>query len=183
MGVGWQREELEAGGVAFEERWRLFDDTLRACRVLWSEAPASFGSESVAFEDVRCLPHPVQPGGVPLWMGMAATDRHLPRMAELGAGWLPMTAEPAALARDLGRIRGALEKAGRDPATFGLRVSVPGVVGDDGRVDLERTIATLPALAEAGATQVGFALGRFVRRPEDLRPFLERLGKLAQTGR
>ena len=29
VGVGWQREELEAGGVPFEERWRRLDDTLR----------------------------------------------------------------------------------------------------------------------------------------------------------
>ena len=94
-----------------------------------------------------------------------------------------MSAVPAALVGDVQRIRQALEAAGRDTASFGVRVSVPGVADDAGRIDLDRTLASLPALAEAGATHLAFALGRFVREPEGLRPFLERLGKLAQTGR
>jgi probable F420-dependent oxidoreductase len=183
VGVGWQREELEAGGVPFEERWRRLDDTLRACRTLWRDAPASFRSETVSFDDVVCLPRPARDGGIPVWLGLAASETNLPRIVELGDGWMPMTAEPEALARDVGRIRSALAAAGRDPARFGVRVSVPGVTDDTGRVDLERTLTTLPALAEAGATHAAFALGRFVREPESLRPFLERLGKLTQTGR
>lgn len=183
VGVGWQREEFEASGVPFEARWRRLDDTLRACRTLWRDAPATFRSETVSFEDVVCLPRPTQPGGIPLWLGLAASEAHLPRMLEFGAGWMPMTADPDALARDVGRIRRVLEDAGREPASFGVRVGVPGVADDSGRVDLERTLATLPAFAEAGATHAAFALGRFVREPGGLRPFLERLGKLAQTGR
>jgi probable F420-dependent oxidoreductase len=183
VGVGWQREELEAGGVSFDSRWRRLDDTLRACRVLWRDAPACFRSDSVSFDDIVCLPRPAQPGGIPLWLGLASSEAHLARMVEFGAGWLPMTTEPGALGSDVQRIRRALEDAGRDSAAFGVRVGVAGVAGDDGRIDLERTLATLPALAEAGATHAGFALGRFVREPDGLRPFLERLGKLAQTGR
>ena len=34
VGLGWQREEFEAAGVAFEGRAARMDDTLRACRVL-----------------------------------------------------------------------------------------------------------------------------------------------------
>jgi probable F420-dependent oxidoreductase len=174
VGVGWQREEFDAGGVPFEGRWRRLDDTLRACQALWHDAPASFRSDTVSFDDIVCLPRPAQRGGIPLWLGLAASESHLTRMVEFGAGWMPMTAE---------RIRQALQAAGRDPASFGVRVSVPGVADGAGRLDLDRTLATLPALAEAGATHLGFALGRFVREPERLRPFLERLGKLAQTGR
>ena len=183
VGVGWQREEIEAGGVPFDGRWRRMDDTLRACRVLWSGAPASFRSDTVSFDDIVCLPRPAQPEGIPLWLGLAASETHLTRIVEFGTGWMPMTADPGALGRDVGRIRRALADAGRDAASFGVRVSVPGVADDAGSVDLERTLATLPALAEAGATHAGFPLARFVREPDGLRPFLERLGKLAQTGR
>lgn len=183
VGVGWQREELEAGGVAFERRWARLDDTLRACRLLWRDAPASFRSETVSFEDLVCLPRPLQRGGVPLWLGVAASESNRARMAELADGWMPLGADPTELRGEVGRIRQALEAAGRDPAGFGVRVSVPGAVDAAGRLDLERTIAGLPALAEAGVTHAAFALGRFAREPEGLRPLLERLGKLAQTGR
>ena len=47
VGTGWQREEIEGAGVPFEGRGARMDDTLRACRALWSEAPASFKSATV----------------------------------------------------------------------------------------------------------------------------------------
>ena len=63
VGTGWQQEEYAAEGLDFEKRWQLFDDGLRACRVLWRDAPAAFESPSVSFRDVWCLPRPLQPGG------------------------------------------------------------------------------------------------------------------------
>ena len=68
VGVGWQREEYEALGVPFAGRWQRLDDTLGACRALWQDAPASFSSPTVAFDDIWCAPRPVQ-ARVPVWFG------------------------------------------------------------------------------------------------------------------
>lgn len=175
VGVGWQREEFAAAGVAFEERWRILDDTLRACRVLWSEAPACFRSETVSFEDVRCLPHPVQPGGIPIWFGAALSEKNLVRIAELGAGWLPMTSDLEELRAGHAALRDAFANAGRDPAEARVRANAPLVRNAEGRVDLDATLDALPALAAVGVDVAGFALARFARSRAAIEPFFARL--------
>ena len=63
-----------------------------------------------------------------------------------------------------------------------MRGTVAPVRGTDKRPDLERSLAaTLPALREAGASVASFALAAFAYRPEEVRPFLERLGKLERS--
>jgi probable F420-dependent oxidoreductase len=176
VGAGWQEEEYAASGVPFAERWRRLDDTLRACRALWSYAPADFDSKTVAFEQLWSVPQPVGGRGIPLWFGIAATDRGVERMVELGAGWMPMESGPDALRSGLARIRAALAAAGRDPRDFGVRAHLP-VVLDGGRPALEPTLAGLASLAEAGATMASVALGAFVGRAEKVRPFLEALAR------
>ena len=44
VGVGWQREEYEAAGLAFEGRGRLLDHTLEVCRALWTQRVADYDS-------------------------------------------------------------------------------------------------------------------------------------------
>jgi len=176
VGVGWQEEEYEASAVPFRERWHRLDDTLRACRTLWRDAPASIASATVTFDGIYSMPQPVQSGGVPLWFGIAATDRGAQRMAEFGAGWMPMEAGPESLREGIRRIHLALSSAGRDPATFGVRAHLP-VVRKEGRSDLAATLAGLPALADAGATVASIALGAFAGSVDEVRPFLESVGR------
>jgi hypothetical protein len=60
-----------------------------------------------------------------------------------------------------------------------VRGTIAPVRGSDKRPDLERSLeAALPSLRDAGATHASLALAAFVRRAEDIRPFLEQLGKL-----
>jgi probable F420-dependent oxidoreductase len=179
VGVGWQEEEYEAVGVPFAERWRRLEDGLRACRALWRDAPASFHSASVSFDELWCLPRPVQPGGPPLWFGIGLGPRNLARIAELGDGWLPMDSRPGAIRSGLALLREAFARAGRDFSRFGVRAHAPIVLGADKRPDLERSLEALPALAEAGANAACFALGAFAATRADVRPFLERLSRAA----
>ena len=119
----------------------------------------------------------MQPGGIPLWFGVALGPRNLARIAELGDGWMPMDSSPDAIRAGVARLRDAFARAGRDFAGFGVRAHAPIVLGADKRPDLERSLAGLPALAEAGATAASFALGAFAATRADVRPFLERLAK------
>jgi probable F420-dependent oxidoreductase len=178
VGTGWQPEEFEAAGVAFRGRAARMDDTLRACRVLWRDAPASFAAPTVRFDALWCEPRPVQ-ARIPIWYGTALGDANVARIVEIGDGWAPLAEDLAGVAAGVSRLRAAYTAAGRDPASLGVRWTAPVVADPRGRPDLERTLAGLPALAEAGVTVAAFALARFARGPEEIRPFLERLGKAA----
>jgi probable F420-dependent oxidoreductase len=180
VGIGWQAEEFAGAGVPFEGRAARLDDTLRACRALWSAAPASFDSATARFEELWSLPHPVQAGGIPIWFGVALGPRNVRRIAELGVGWMPIGAGPAEVADGVRILREALRAAGRDPAELRVRAPAPAVRGADGAIDLEATLDRLEELRHAGATHAGFALDRFVRDASEIQPFLERLGTWAQ---
>ncbi|MFI5216389.1 MAG: TIGR03619 family F420-dependent LLM class oxidoreductase [Candidatus Limnocylindria bacterium] len=175
VGLGWQREEFAGAGVPFEGRAARLDDQLRACRALWSGEKVSFHSVTVSFDDLICLPRPVQAGGPPLWFGVAANERNAERIAELGAGWLPMESDPEAIARGVEVLRRAFEKAGRDPAGPSVRANAPVATDAAGRPDLAATLKALPRLRDAGVTVAGFALARFVRSRDELQGFFERL--------
>jgi probable F420-dependent oxidoreductase len=177
VGTGWQSEEYEAVGVPFHGRGRRLDDALRACRALGSQAPASFASETVNFSEAWSLPQPLQPGGIPLWFGLALTEANLARFVEFDAGWMPMTSDLDELAAGVETLRTARDKAGLDPAALRVRANAPVVSDDGGRADLEATLAELGALERVGVTQAAFALPRFVSRAEDIQRFLETLGK------
>ncbi len=178
VGTGWQREEYDAAGLPFTGRFDRMLDGLRACRVLWRDAPASFASATVSFENVWCRPRPVQPGGVPFWFGTALRGpRAISAIAELGAGWMPIVADPGELWRGIETLREAFRAGGRDPASLGVRATPPVVRGADGRPDLEATLAVLPEWHARGVTVASFALAAFASRARDVRPFLEALAR------
>jgi probable F420-dependent oxidoreductase len=89
VGVGWQREEYDAAGLDFDRRGRLLDDTIAACRELWSRLPASYSSPTVTFDDVFCSPQPLQPR-LPVWFSGTFNARTRRRVLELGDGWIPI---------------------------------------------------------------------------------------------
>jgi len=89
VGVGWQREEYDAAGLDFAARGQLLDDTIAACRELWSQLPASYSASTVSFDDVFCSPLPVQ-ARLPVWFSGTFTARTRRRVLELGDGWIPI---------------------------------------------------------------------------------------------
>ena len=178
VGSGWQREEFWAAGLPYESRVKRLDDTVRACRALWTEKPpVSFASETVTFTDLWCEPRPVQEGGVPVWFGGGANAATARRIAELGAGWLPLGVMPnEELAAGIALLRDAYTAAGRDPSTVGVRAGLVVRTDDSGGLDLERTLRPVAALAEMGVTIVSLTLGRFLQEPADASPFFDAVG-------
>jgi len=126
VGVGWQKEEFDAAGAPWEGRFGYMDEQVRACRTLWSEAPASFHGKWVSFDRLHARPFPVQPGGVPIWFGLPPTDRNLRRVAELGNGWLPMEPDAKVLAGHIADLRARLAALGRDPLSVRIMARPPG---------------------------------------------------------
>lgn len=175
LGVGWQKEEYDASGVPWEGRYARFEEQLRVCRLLWNEAPATFAGQTVRFEKIHAFPRPVQPGGVPIWMGLAASERNIERMAQFADGWIPMEQDPTKLAPAIASIRAAVASRGRDPKAFGVRVVPRFVFRADGTPDLEATLAQVPELVKAGATVVELFPYVFCRGPGDFEAFCNRL--------
>jgi probable F420-dependent oxidoreductase len=188
VGVGWQREEYEANGVPFEDRGDALDRTLEVCRRLWQPGPASYddgdGRDGLAFERIWCEPRPVQPGGVPLWISGRIHARTLRRIARYGDGWIPWGEYRREIVPGIRRAHEALAEAGRDPAGFGVRGGLRLVVGGNGEVDAEQTVAPAPELVAAGVTD--FVLGAALPRDRSalvdmLAPVVEAFGALRSS--
>lgn len=180
VGAGWQRREFEALGVPFEERFRRMEDTLRACKVLWSQAPASFESPTVSFDQVWCLPQPVQPGGPPILMAGEPGPRLHRRVAELADGWIVRTDSigrsgnpDRALRETMNAVRAAFADAGRDPDRLRFQVSGYAIRDAGGRIDHPASFDRVRKLWAMGLTMVQLSLAEFVQRPAELAPFLE----------
>jgi probable F420-dependent oxidoreductase len=176
LGTGWQREEFTDPGLPFIGRTARMEDAVRACRALWeTEPPVSFASDTVSFTDLWCEPGPVQ-ARLPIWFSGAANDATVHRVAELGDGWLPLAIPLDDVTATIEQMRVAFRERGRDPATLGVRQNLAVKTDDDGRVDLDATVAPVPELAARGITAVSVALGRYLRSRADVEPFLRDLG-------
>jgi len=140
VGVGWLREEFRAlGAPDFDRRGAVSDEYIRIFKTLWTTAPASYKGEFYAFDDIRCLPHPLQKPHPPIWIG-GHSRAALRRVARLGDGWHPVGANPAvplpaaelrALLDELARLT---EAEGRDPRALTISYKAPVY-------DLDRPVA------------------------------------------
>lgn len=69
IGVGWNREEVEALGQDFGDRGRRCDEAIEVMRKLWSEDLATHEGEFHQFRDIMSQPQPKQAGGIPIMVG------------------------------------------------------------------------------------------------------------------
>jgi probable F420-dependent oxidoreductase len=168
VGTGWQREEYDAEGLDFARRGQLLTDTIAACKVLWRDTPAHLDTPTLSFREVYCEPKPLQPGGVPLWIGGSLHERNLERLVEHGDAWIPiMGASLGDIAADAQRIKDAWATAGRDPERLQVQAPLRVERGDDGRPSVARSMESVSEIVAAGATDVHVTLRAFARGPED----------------
>jgi probable F420-dependent oxidoreductase len=175
VSTSWQTEEYAALNVPFQDRGQRLNDTLAACRALWSGAPAAFQSNSVSFEDMYCEPRPAHPDDIKIWFGGKMTPRLVKRVVELGHGWIPFQGYGESLdeiAAKTGRLRVALSEAGRDPS----RLDVAYWMQTRNR-QLDEVLEDIPKMAAAGVTVGEFLFTSFIQSPSEAAPFLERLSR------
>ena len=130
VGAGWMKAEFRRLGISFDLRGEITDDYLRAMRVLWTADVPSFAGKHVAFDDVSFHPRPVQPGGIPILIGGTGA-RPFRRVAEMGSGWLPMSATAGESRAGLAEIERAMRAAGRQAEMTDLVVGGGVSLGDD----------------------------------------------------
>jgi probable F420-dependent oxidoreductase len=154
VGVGWQREEYDAAGLDFGQRGRLLDHSLEVCRALWRNERASYDAPELRFDGIHQMPKPRQPGGVPIWVSGTVHERVARRIARFGSGWIPWGAAAADPAAGIREMRALLDGIGHDWRGLQVVGNLRTVKTDDGGVDLARTMDAVPALVEAGVTDV-----------------------------
>jgi probable F420-dependent oxidoreductase len=174
VGVGWQRLEYDAENLPWDSRFGRMTEIAQACKVLWTQAPASFHGKHVNFENVYSLPFPAQEGGVPQWFGISPSERNIERMAQVADGWGPLGTPLEVVISTMARIRARMLELGRDPSKFSLRL-YPDPVYTGGQPDIDATLANVPKLLEAGATHITVLVLTFCSKPEHYEPFLTKL--------
>jgi probable F420-dependent oxidoreductase len=194
-GVGWLREEFEAvGAPPFASRGAVTDEFIALMRATWTTDPVTFEGRWVTVRDVHALPKPLQPGGIPVWIG-GHTDGAVRRAARLGDGWHPIALRPPGLllpdeyAARVKQLHGWAREAGRDPEAITLTLRVPMEV----RSPSARTPAGDRPLFQGTAKQVvadirtyqALGVTHFVFDPThtDLKAVLENMTRFAKDVR
>jgi probable F420-dependent oxidoreductase len=177
VGVGWQREEYDAVGLAFERRGRALDHTLEVCQTLWTQRRATYASAELSFNGIHQMPKPVQPGGVPIWVSGTVNASVARRIARFGSGWIPWGTARDDPAEAITRMKDAIVAADGDPTGLQVQGNAATVKRADGGIDVEATVATAPPLGEAGVTDVRFTLSI----PKDRQHAIDLLSELASA--
>ena len=128
LGVGWMKEEFAALGVPWEHRGARNDEYIAAMRALWAGPHAEYHGRFVDFPPVTCSPRPVQ-ASIPILVG-GDTDVAIQRAVRLADGYFPGEGDAGRLAALLARLRGACQRAGRDPATIEINAMFGAQMAD-----------------------------------------------------
>ena len=112
IGGGWNAEELEHHGIAYQDRWKVTRECVLAWRALWTQEEAEFHGDFIDFDRSWSYPKPVTPGGPPILMGTESPWAY-DRIAEYCDGWLPRNGR-ADLRAGIEQLRAACDRAERD---------------------------------------------------------------------
>ena len=165
VGNGWNQDEIENHGTAFESRHKLARERVEAMKTIWAEEEPEYHGEFVSFDKMKQWPKPFQKPHPPIIVG-GAFPYAARRAIRYGNGWIP---RDDWLDRDgievLDKFRAMAKEAGRDPAS--LSISTFRV-----RDDLER----LKRYRELGIDRVVFSLP--AEKEDKIMPILDRWADL-----
>ena len=120
VGPGSLPQDYALVGIAFEERWKRFDEAIQLLRSLLQHDVPPFKGQFYAGDSTRLEPFPVQEPDVPIWIGSWGSEAGLRRVARLGDGWLASAyhVTPASFVDASARLYQHLHQAGREPEHF-----------------------------------------------------------------
>ncbi|MCP5150440.1 MAG: LLM class F420-dependent oxidoreductase [Ectothiorhodospiraceae bacterium] len=121
IGAGWNAEEMENHGTAFETRFRVMCERAKAIRAIWHDDEASYHGEFVQFDRIWSWPKPVQRPNPPIILG-GETRHTLRRVVEFCDGWMPRGRSFRDPAAEMARLRQHADEAGRDVASIATTI-------------------------------------------------------------
>jgi alkanesulfonate monooxygenase SsuD/methylene tetrahydromethanopterin reductase-like flavin-dependent oxidoreductase (luciferase family) len=111
VGPGSSPRDYAAAGIAFDERWRRFEESVLALRALLRRDADDF--DGAFYSTAGVTVEPRRPNGPPLWIASWGSAAGLRRVARLGDGWLASAynTTPAALRSGCAALGGAMPNA------------------------------------------------------------------------
>ena len=120
VGFGWNREEYEAHGNKFSDRYTRTRDNIGIMRALWTQDEAAFEGVSQSLQSSWSWPKPARP--IPLLVGGGSGPRLLQHLFEWGDGWMPIRSPKGSFTKEVEKVRRLAEEAGRDPSSISMTV-------------------------------------------------------------
>jgi probable F420-dependent oxidoreductase len=119
LGVGLGRDHhYRQFGVPHEGKVARFREEVALIKALWTQEKTTFHGRFYNIDGEMMQPKPVQKPHLPLWMGVGHPDA-VRRTAELADGWMGSGGSSIAQFQEsVPILKEALEKRGRDPASF-----------------------------------------------------------------
>jgi alkanesulfonate monooxygenase SsuD/methylene tetrahydromethanopterin reductase-like flavin-dependent oxidoreductase (luciferase family) len=117
LGLGWNKDEMDATGADMTKRGALADEFLPLLKAIWTTNPVEFQGKFFhvpkSYIDLKPLqrPHP------PIYLG-AFVPAALKRLARLADGWNPVFIPIPAMAEMFASIKQMAREAGRDPSAL-----------------------------------------------------------------
>ena len=131
LGGGHLGSDEDVFGYTREGRVTRFTESVQIMKLLWTEPKTNFQGRYWNFSDVSMEPKPIQKPHLPLWFG-GHHENALKRAVKYGNGWMGAGSSSSdAFVRESAQIRGFLDEAKRDPATFGYGKRVYLAVDND----------------------------------------------------
>ena len=119
IGVGWNAEEMEDHGTAFDTRAKLVRERVEAMKAIWTESKPAYSGEFVNFGPMMTWPKPVQKPHPPVIVG-GAFPYGARRAVRYGEGWIPLAGRSGQygdMFDTVPKFHAMLAEAGRDPAS------------------------------------------------------------------
>jgi probable F420-dependent oxidoreductase len=120
-----------AFGIADGHRGVRFTEAVTLMKQLWMEPRVTFHGQFWKLNERMMEPKPVQQPHPPLWFG-AHSEAAIERAVALGNGWIGAGgASRESFLECMGKVRRTLDRAGRDPSTFGIAKRVYIALDED----------------------------------------------------
>lgn len=140
LGTGWHKEEHQAYGFPFDERFGTrFEAMLEAVQIvrgLWTtDGPFTFEGEHFQVREAPFYPKPVQKPSPPIWFGGGGRKVRT-AIARYGDGWSPAMSLAEGVGvqeytNTLTEIRSLAESFGRDPASIAAGLLCTTAIHED----------------------------------------------------
>ena len=168
VGNGWNREEIENHGTAFDTRHKLARERIEAMQAIWTRDEPAYDGEFVKFGPMSQWPKPFQTPHPPIIVG-GAFPHAARRAIRYGNGWIPRAdaLEHEGVGRVIKAFRALAVEAGRDPD--GLPISIFRVPED---------LVKLRFCQDIGVDRVVFSLP--AAREDTILPILDRWAEVAR---
>ena len=162
VGEGSTRSDFDALGIPFEERRRIFEDSVVALRSLLSYSNVDHRGPYYRFNNVTVLPKSIQRPCPPIWLASWGSPIGMRRVARFGDGWVASAwhSTPEEFCVALGLLNSALASRGREPESFPNAVNTMFMyIDEDGKRARE---VAVPIVERATGTSFDGGSGHYL---------------------